>query len=250
MAVRFKQTSPLLEVQYSSFPSWIHCRERVWKKALNSRKLCEDVSARSGTGMETSYNAAYGVLPGFLTFCTFLFYMPLDPEKRPAGPPKSKENPENRRRRRLKGAFSCLQRPWRVVQRARSSGSGSITRPQWMMILKMSSGIRAGIRSSYGRSPSWFEPLYPCYCQGPYRGAVVLGRGKLAKIEVALSNWLVELGGYQVKLLGEQLRKDGALRPRDPRGQVRFPPLRVSDQAADVAVGNRRGAGRGEGAEV
>jgi hypothetical protein len=39
-----------------------------------------------------------------------------------------------------------------------------------------------------------------------------------------------------VKLLGEQLRKDGALRPRDPRGQVRFPPLRVFDQAADVAV--------------
>jgi hypothetical protein len=27
-------------------------------------------------------------------------------------------------------------------------------RPQWMTILKMSSGIRAGIRSSYGRSPS------------------------------------------------------------------------------------------------
>jgi hypothetical protein len=40
-----------------------------------------------------------------------------------------------------------------------------------------------------------------------------------------------------VKLLGEQLRKDGASRPRDPLGQVRFPPLRVSDQAADVAVG-------------
>jgi len=48
---------------------------------------------------------------------------------------------------------------------------------------------------------------------------------------------LIELGGYQVKLLGEQLLKDGALRPRDPRGQVRFPLLRVSDQAADVAVG-------------
>jgi hypothetical protein len=33
---------------------------------------------------------------------------------------------------------------------------------------------------------------------------VVLGRGKLAKIEVALSNWIIELGGYQGKLLGEQ----------------------------------------------
>jgi hypothetical protein len=67
-----------------------------------------------------------------------------------------------------------------------------------MTILKMSSGIRTGIQSSYGRSPSWFEPLYPycCHYQGPYRVAVVLGRGKPAKIEVALSNWLIELGGY------------------------------------------------------
>jgi len=37
--------------------------------------------------------------------------------------------------------------------------------------------------------------------------AVVLGGGKLARIEVALSNWLVELGGYQGKLLGEQLAR-------------------------------------------
>ena len=98
--------------------------------------------------------------------------------------------------------------------------------------------------------PSWFEPLYPYYChyQGPYRVAVVLGRGKLAKIEAALSNWLIELGGYQVKLLGEQLRKDGALRPRDPRGQVRFaaPGFRSSSRCCS---GDRRGAGRGEGAE-
>jgi hypothetical protein len=47
--------------------------------------------------------------------------------------------------------------------------------------------------------------------------------GSLAKIEVALSNW----EDYQVKLLGEQLRKDGASRPRHPRCQVRFPSLRV-----------------------
>jgi hypothetical protein len=73
-----------------------------------------------------------------------------------------------------------------------------------MMILKMSSGIRAGIRPSYGRSSSWFEPLYHYYCQAPYRVAVVLGRGKLAKIEVALSNW----EGYQVKLLsGFQIKQ-------------------------------------------
>jgi hypothetical protein len=30
----------------------------------------------------------------------------------------------NRRRRRLEGAFSRLQCPWRLVQRVRSSGSG------------------------------------------------------------------------------------------------------------------------------
>ena len=44
----------------------------------------------------------------------------------------------------------------------------------------------------------------------PYRVAVVLGRGKLAKIEVALTKW-----EYQVKLLGEQLRKEGACRGLD-----------------------------------
>ena len=57
--------------------------------------------------------------------------------------------------------------------------------------------------------------------------AVVLGRGNLARIEVALSNWLVELGGYQGKLLGEQLAR------MVPCGLE----IRVSDQAADVAVG-------------
>jgi hypothetical protein len=73
----------------------------------------------------------------------------------------------------------------------------------------MSSGIRIGIRLTFGRSPRLvraFERLCPYYYyQGPYRVAVVLGRGNLAKIEVALSNWFVELGGYQGKLLGEQL---------------------------------------------
>ena len=49
-----------------------------------------------------------------------------------------------------------------------------------------------------GRSSSG-EQLYP------YQVAVVLGRGKLAKIEVALTKW----EEYQVKLLGEQLRKEG-----------------------------------------
>jgi hypothetical protein len=43
--------------------------------------------------------------------------------------------------------------------------------------------------AAVGSSPSILHYYYYYYYQGPYRGAVVLGRGKLAKIEVALSNW-------------------------------------------------------------
>jgi hypothetical protein len=57
-----------------------------------------------------------------------------------------------------------------------------------------------------GRSSSG-EPLYP------YHVAVVLGRGKLPKIEVALTKW----EEYQVKVLGERLRKEGACRGLDIR---------------------------------
>jgi hypothetical protein len=56
-------------------------------------------------------------------------------------------------------------------------------------------------RPVVGRSSSG-DLLYP------YQVAVVLGRGKLAKIEVE---------EYQVKLLGEQLRKEGACRGLDIR---------------------------------
>jgi hypothetical protein len=58
-------------------------------------------------------------------------------------------------------------------------------------------------RPVVGRSSS-FDPLYPY--KGPYQVAVVLGRRKLAKIEVALSKW----EEYQGKLLGDHLRKEGA----------------------------------------
>jgi hypothetical protein len=121
---------------------------------------------------------------------TCAFVSLVNNEKRqPDGTPKSGENPENRRRRRLKGAFSRLWRPWRVVQRARSSGFGSITRPQWKMILKMSSGIR----SSHGRRLArWLaapdRSSRSILITRVYWVALVLGRGKLAKIEVALSN--------------------------------------------------------------
>jgi hypothetical protein len=66
-----------------------------------------------------------------------------------------------------------------------------------------------------GRSRS-FDPLYPY--KGTYPGwwlavAVVLGRGKLEKIEVHRTKW----EQYQVKLRGEQLRKQGACRGLDIR---------------------------------
>ena len=61
-------------------------------------------------------------------------------------------------------------------------------------------------RPVVGRSSSG-EQLYP------YQVAAVLGRGKLPKIEVALSRW----EEYQVKLLGERLRKEGACRGLDIR---------------------------------
>ena len=74
---------------------------------------------------------------------------------------------------------------------------------------------------------------------------MVLGRGKLAKIEVALTRW----EEYQVKLLGEQLRKEGACRGLDiPCCEVRLQTLRVSDEGSDVAM-DRRCAGGREDAE-
>jgi hypothetical protein len=56
--------------------------------------------------------------------------------------------------------------------------------------------LRPETRPAVGRA-SWFEPIYPYY-PWAYEVAVVLGRGKLAKIEVALSS----RAEFQVKLLG------------------------------------------------
>jgi hypothetical protein len=64
-----------------------------------------------------------------------------------------------------------------------------------MMILKMSSGIRPVSGRSVAGDPSgpWRLQLVRAdlslLSRGPYQVAVVLGRGKLAKSKVALSNW-------------------------------------------------------------
>ena len=94
-----------------------------------------------------------------------------------------------------------------------------------------------------GRSSSG-EQLYP------YQLAVVLGRGKLAKIEVALTKW----EECQVKLLGERLRKEGACRGLDIRAAKfisrlsEFQASEFQTKDWDVAVA-RRGAGGREIAE-
>jgi len=56
--------------------------------------------------------------------------MPLKPEKRPAGPPKSGENPEIVDDVALRERFPACGALGGVVQRAHSSGSGSIPSPQ------------------------------------------------------------------------------------------------------------------------
>jgi len=90
-------------------------------------------------------------------------------------------------------------------------------------------------RPAVGRSSSG-EQLYP------YQVAVVLGRGKLAKIDVALTKW----EEYQVKLLGEQLRKEGACRGLDIRAAKfvsRLSEFQTKDQMLrwieDVLAGER-----------
>ena len=71
--------------------------------------------------------------------------------------------------------------------------------------------MRPETRPAVGRA-SWFEPIYPYY-PWAYEVAVVLGRGKLAKIEVALSS----RAEFKVKLLGGWLRRDGGCRGLDIR---------------------------------
>jgi hypothetical protein len=160
--------------------------------------------------------------------------MQLNLEKRPTGPPKSGENPEIVVDVALRERFPACSAPGGWCNECVLRAPGSITQTTMETILKMSSGIRPASWSNYSRSSGSFEPLYPYY---HYQGAVSGGPGSGKREAGEDRSSLIEPGGYRVQLLGEQVRKDSASRPRHPRGQVRFSPLRVSDQTADVAVG-------------
>jgi len=177
-----------------------------------------------------------------------------------ASPVQSIRKHDNRRRRRLKGAFSRLRRPWRVVPRARSSGSGSIpraqcqttnARPQWMMILKMSSGIRTGIRSTYGRSPQLVRAalsLIIVITRGPtgwpWFWEEGSWRGSRWHYRTGLSNWEDTRGSSSMSnWQGWCLAASRSARPSS------FPVAPGFSSSSRCCSGDRRGAGRGEGAE-
>lgn len=153
-----------------------------------SRNLSEDVSARSGTvtSYNAPYNAPYGVLPSFPTFfaCLLILRTEIPETRRPT--PHPAKNPETV-----------------VVDVCFAGRFPGFNLFGWYH------------ERGLGRSRS-FDPLYPY--KGTYPGwwlavAVVLGRGKLEKIEVHRTKW----EQYQVKLRGEQLRKQGACRGLDIR---------------------------------
>ena len=81
-----------------------------------SRNLFEDVSARSGTITKevTSYNAPYGVLPCFWTFCTILFRMHLNPGKPPSPHPKRRGKTQKSSSLTFPRGVSWFPRLWLV----------------------------------------------------------------------------------------------------------------------------------------
>jgi hypothetical protein len=144
--------------------------------------------------------------------------MHLNPEKRPAGPPKSGKT------QKIVVDDVSLAGFWFqalcFVPGARPSTASETTidmnnnKDDLKDVQPYPLELWPETRPAVGRSSSG-EQLYP------YQVAVVLGRAKLAKIEVALTKW----EEYQVKLMGEQLRKEGACRGLDIRAAKFVSPL-------------------------
>jgi len=174
--------------------------------------------------------------------------MPLNPAKRPARPPISGENPTNRRRRRLKGAFSRLRR---VVQRARSSGSAFVTRPQCQTTMD---DDLTNVQRYPGRYPVELGPEPQLV-----RDSILIIRGPIGwpwfweegswrgsrwHYRTGLSNWEDTRGSSSVSnWQGWCLAASRSARPSS------FPVAPGFSSSSRCCSGDRRGAGRGEGAE-
>jgi hypothetical protein len=138
--------------------------------------------------------------------------MHLNPGKPPSSPANLGKNLRNRRRRRFLGPFpgfhlfgGTRSAPF-GIHRETIIDSNNNKNDDRKDVQPYPVDVWPETGPVVGRSSSG-EQLYP------YQVAVVLGRGKLAKIEVALTRW----EEYQLKLLGEQLRKEGAYRGLDIR---------------------------------
>jgi hypothetical protein len=138
--------------------------------------------------------------------------MHLNPGKPPSSPANLGKNLRNRRRRRFLGPFpgfhlfgGTRSAPF-GIHRETIIDSNNNKNDDRKDVQPYPVDVWPETGPVVGRSSSG-EQLYP------YQVAVVLGRGKLAKIEVALTRW----EEYQVKLLGERLRKEDACRGLDIR---------------------------------
>jgi len=145
-----------------------------------------------------------------------------NPEKRPAGPPKSGKIQE------IAVVDDSLRVPSLLSASSAGTGPafglprGTIVEDDLRDVQPYPVELWPETRPVLGRSSSG-EPLYP------YQVAVLLGRGKPPKIDVALMKW----EEYQVKVLGEQLRKEGACRGldiRDAKFVSRLSEFRTKDQ--------------------
>ena len=198
-----------------------------------SRNLFEDVSARSGTVTRevTTYNAAYGVLPCFLTFCRFLCRMHLNPERRPTGPPKSGENPEivvddvsfTGRFLASSSLFSSRSAPFGLPRETTMDDELRDVQPY----LVQPDPVKCG------RIAVWW-PAAPARAEQPIlnmmaiRWSRFLEEGSWRRPRVVLSNREGIPGEASGSADSEGRRLSP--RPRHPRCYIRFPPFRVGDE--------------------